>query len=104
MGATCIFEGNDVQCFVSCSENGSITSNLLAVMLKRMYDLTLFPRGDSLPDPFLLHEGHGRRFDFPFLEYINNDQYKWITCIGKPYGTNKWQVGDSSQQNGSFKM
>ena len=25
-------------------------------------------------------------------------------CIGVPYGTHKWQVGDSSQQNGMFKM
>jgi hypothetical protein len=38
------------------------------------------------------------------LEYINDEQYKWTTCIGTPYGTNKWQVGDSLQQDGSFKM
>jgi hypothetical protein len=24
--------------------------------------------------------------------------------IGLPYGTSYWQVGDSSEQNGSFKM
>jgi hypothetical protein len=72
--------------------------------LKRMDNHTMFPRGDSLPDPFLLLYGHGSIFDLPFLEYINNDQHKWTTCIGTPYGTNKWQVGDSSQQNGSFKM
>ena len=25
-------------------------------------------------------------------------------CIGGPYGTSFWQVGDSAEQNGSFKM
>jgi len=25
-------------------------------------------------------------------------------CIGVPYGTSFWQVGDSAKQNGSFKM
>jgi hypothetical protein len=79
-------------------------SHLLAMMLKRMDDLTLFSREDSLPDPFILLDGHGSRFDLPFLEYINNDQHKWTTCMVTPYGTNKWQVGDSLQQNRSFKM
>jgi hypothetical protein len=65
---------------------------------------TMFPRGDSLPDPFLLLYGHGSIFDLPFLEYINNDQHKWTTCIGTPYGTNKWQVGDSPEQSGNFNM
>ena len=25
-------------------------------------------------------------------------------CVGAPYGTSFWQVGDSAEQNGSFKM
>jgi hypothetical protein len=54
MGPAGDFEGKDVPCFVSCSENGSITSHLLAIMLKSMDDLELFPRGALLPDTFLL--------------------------------------------------
>ena len=29
---------------------------------------------------------------------------KWNACVGVPYGTSYWQVGDSSEQNGCFKM
>ena len=27
-----------------------------------------------------------------------------MVCLGVPYGTSYWQVGDSSDQNGSYKM
>ena len=29
---------------------------------------------------------------------------KWNVCIRVPYGTSYWQVGDSAEQNGCFKM
>jgi hypothetical protein len=54
--------------------------------------------------PFLLLDSHGSRFDLEFLEYINAEEMKWNVDIGLPYGTSYWQVGDSSEQNGSFKM
>lgn len=41
---------------------------------------------------------------FPFVNYINEDNTKYAVTIGVPYGTSYWQVGDSSEQNGSFKM
>ena len=68
-----------------------------------MDDCWVFDRTDGV-SPFLLLDGHGSRFELPFLEYINNDEYKWRVCIGVPYGTNIWQVGDSAEQNGSFKI
>jgi hypothetical protein len=69
MGPKCDFEGKDVPCFVYCSENGSLIIHLLSMMIKRMDNL------DScgpllILDPFLLCDGHGSRFDLPFLEYI----------------------------------
>jgi hypothetical protein len=64
----------------------------------------MFPRGVGLPDPFLILDGLGSRFELPFLVYINNEEHEWWTCIGTPYGTQKWQVRDSTHQNGSFKM
>jgi hypothetical protein len=96
MGPTCEFEDINVPCFVCFSEIGSITSHLLVVMLKRMDDF--FPQDGSLmlPNPFLLLDGHGSRFDLTFLEYINHDDHKWTACIGIPSEKNKWQVGDSS--------
>jgi len=39
-----------------------------------------------------------------FLEYIDACPTKWNVNIGFPYGTSYWQVGDSSEQNGYFKV
>ena len=39
-----------------------------------------------------------------FIKYINNPNTRWSVCIGVPYGTTLWQVGDSLEQNGAFKM
>ena len=35
---------------------------------------------------------------------MNEKKTEWAVCIGVPYGTSLWQVGDSSQQNGAYKM
>jgi hypothetical protein len=42
--------------------------------------------------------------DLEFLEYINDPEQKWYVCLGAPYGTHKWQVVDSPQVNGIFKI
>jgi hypothetical protein len=52
-GPTCEFEGKTVPCFVAWTPKGSITSALLAEMLKKMDDLELFDRSDGI-EPFLL--------------------------------------------------
>ncbi len=65
--------------------------------------LGVFDRSDRVP-PFLLLDGHGSRFDIKFLQYINDPATQWNVCIGVPYGTSYWQVGDSTEQNGCFKM
>ena len=44
-------------------------------------------------------------FELKFLQYIHSKETKWSICIaGFPYGTSYWQVGNSSEQNGCFKM
>ena len=35
---------------------------------------------------------------------MTNPDHPWMVCIGMPYGTSMWQVADSKQQNGSFKI
>ena len=35
---------------------------------------------------------------------ICNPAHEWVICIGVPYGTAVWQVGDSAEQNGSYNM
>jgi hypothetical protein len=52
----------------------------------------------------LLLDGHGSRFESTYLEYVNDARNKWTVCIGVPYGTNLWQVDDSAEQNGAFKI
>ena len=54
--------------------------------------------------PFTMLDGHGSRLELPFLKYINNKTTEWCVCLGVPYGTAYWQVGDSKEQNGSFNM
>ena len=102
-GPSCFFKGKEVPCMVCNTESGSITSELLVSFLNKMDDLELFPRQDGLK-PFLLLDGHGSRLELPFLQYVNDEDHRWIVCIGVPYGTSYWQVGDSSEQNGSYKM
>ncbi len=70
-------------------------------MLK--YKQNLFDCSDGVSH-FLLLDGHGSRFEPPFLEYITNEANKWKVYIGVPYGTSYWQVGDSTEQNRCFKM
>jgi hypothetical protein len=102
-GPTCSFNGSKVPTFVTCSKNGSITSQLLTNMLSKMDDLDLFDRTDGV-NPFLLCDGHVSRFEDPFLEYMLEGNQPWTCCIGVPYGTSMWQVGDSTEQNGKFKI
>jgi hypothetical protein len=102
-GPTCTFNGVTVPKFVTCSKNGSITSQLLTSMLAKMDEHSLFDRSAGI-NPFLLCDGHGSRFEEPFLEYTLESDMSWTCCIGVPYGTSMWQVGDSPEQNGTFKI
>jgi hypothetical protein len=102
-GPTCFFNGKIVPCFVCASPKASISSQLLADMLGFMDSLNLFDRSEGVK-PFLLLDGHHSRFEIPFLDYIHEKDHQWICCIGVPYGTHIWQVADSPQMNGAFKI
>ena len=47
---------------------------------------------------------HGSRIELNFLEYINNPETKGACCIGVPYGTSLWKIGDSKEKNGLYKI
>ncbi len=64
----------------------------------------VFDRSPGNPVPFLLLDGHHSRFKVPFLDYIFDEEHKWLVCIGVPYATHYWQVADSSELNGTYKM
>jgi hypothetical protein len=96
------FRGKDVPCFIQYSPHGGVTPSNLVNCLQRMDELNLFPRVDNKL-PFLLLDGNDSRFDVKFLEYICDINHKWACCIGLPYGTHLWQVGESKARNGNYK-
>jgi len=103
-GPTCTFRGCKIPCYVTATPKGSITSEVLRNMLRRIDQTGACPRVPGGSTPFLLLDGHGSRLELPFLSYVNDPMHKWVVCIGVPNGTSLWQVGDSTEQNGCFKM
>jgi hypothetical protein len=71
---------------------------ILKDMLAYLDSFDLFDRSTEL-NPFLILDGHGSHFKLDILEYINKAEHKWNVDIRLPYGTNYWQVGDSTEQN-----
>ena len=54
--------------------------------------------------PLLVPDGHPSRLTHQFLTYIDLETSKtpWSLTPGVPNATNKWQLGDTSEQNGTF--
>jgi len=97
-----VVNGKEVPCFYGASPNASITSEMLAELLKHIDSCVNFYR--TTATPFLLLDGHQSRMMLLFLRYVNNEVTKWTAAIGVPYGTHVWQVADASELNGAFKM
>ena len=68
-GPFCHINGKTVPTFCCSSKNGSITSLLLEEMLRVIDRFKVFDRSDGIA-PFLLLDGHGSRFEMPFLKYV----------------------------------
>ena len=58
----------------------------------------------GVPIPFLIVDGHQSHLDPMFVNYINDQRHTWKVCLGVPYATTLWQVGDASEQNGMVKL
>jgi len=101
-GPTCFYKGKEIPCFDGAAPKASITSQLLADMLKYLDTLGIYDR--SIAHPFLLLDGHHSRMMLPFLKYVNRPEHKWVCCFGVPYVTHIWQVADASSLNGAFKI
>ena len=102
-GPTCDFRGKKVPCLTRWSPKGSITSDILIDVLASLEFYGVIDRTDGRK-PFLLIDGHNSRFQLNFLSYVIDPAHEWVVCIGVPYGTALWQVGDASEQNGSLNM
>ena len=70
--------------------------------------LNVFERHQYGPTPFELLDGHGRRLQLPFLEYINSTTpdglRKWTQNLVTTNNTNVWKVGDIINHNGCGYM
>ena len=103
MGPECIFNGKTFPTMVQWSQSGSITSTIMMDALAIIDHHNLFKKSDCRK-PFLLLDGYHSLFEIPFLEYVTNQDHPLMVCIGVPYGTSLWQVADSKEHNGSFKI
>ena len=52
----------------------------------------------------LIVDGHQSHLDPKFVDYINSKKHPCKVCLGVPYATILWQVGDALEQNGKFKI
>ena len=104
-GPTCEYNGKVIPCMIRYSPGGGITPQILTDILKTIDSLGVFDKErEEGIRPFLLLDGHQSRFSIPFLEYITDPAHPWKVCIGVPYGTALWQIGDSVHQNGRYKI
>ena len=81
-----------------------MTSEVLTEAFQTLDHYDVFQRENSSILPFALLDGHLSRLELPFLKYINTPKENWVVCIGVPYGTTLWQVGDSKGKHGSFNI
>ena len=96
-GPVCTFKGVEAPCMCRWTPKGSIDGSILLDIFKTLDILNIFKTEcENTLKPMLLVDAYGSRFDLKFLEYINNPETEWCVCIGVPYGTSLWQVGDSS--------
>ena len=102
-GPLCYFRGKVVPVLITSIKKGSITSDILRAAFERLDQVGVYTRTPALT-PFALFDAHNSRLQVPFLKYIHEKPHQWIFCIGLPNGTQKWQVGDSKEQNGSWKV
>ena len=101
-GITCIYKGKTIPSATYVSESGGITVDIFVAVRTILDELDVFPR-DSGIYLFMLINGHSSSLDPKFLTCINNSNHQWKVCLGVPYATYLWQVGDSKEQNGKFK-
>jgi len=81
VGPECEFEGKHIHTFFCCcSENGSITSELLKETFMNIDKHEAFDRSDGIP-LFLLLDGHGSQFqlDFFALMRVTSGMLCWST-------------------------
>jgi len=90
----------NVHCLTFASERGGITRKILVKVLEYFDGIDVFPLINDGPIPMLIVNSHQSRLHPQFVDYINDNGHKWKVCLGVPYASTLWQVGDASEQNG----
>jgi hypothetical protein len=103
-GPVCSFRGKEIPTLTFTSPNGSINDDILVKIFKTLDEMGIYERGEGLPQPCVVLDGHDSRLSMKVIDYITNPEHTWNLALGVPYLTHIWQVGDSSEQNGSFKI
>jgi hypothetical protein len=103
-GPTCKYNGKVVDCLVFTSKSGRITGGILVEILTYFNSIDLFPRVLGGLIPLLIVNRHQSCLAPIFVEYISDKKHPWKVCLGVPYATTLWQVGDASKQNGMVKL
>ena len=98
MVPTYTYKGKTVHVLCHWSAECSFTSAILVDMFAVVDHFGIMDRSTSV-QTFLLVDGHGSRFELPFLEYICDPLYLWAVCDNVPYGTTLWQLEDYPEQN-----
>ena len=104
-GPTCEFRGKVIPAFVTFSDSGGVTSQILKDVLKHIDKCGVYRRGDTDNfEPTIQLDGHHTRFGLDFVEYCRRPENKWNVSIGCPESTHLWQIQDSSEMNGQNKL
>ena len=98
-----MYNRKEIDCLTFASPSGGITGEILVKVLSYLDEAGIFPRAQGGHTPCLIVDGHQSRLDPCFVEYINGKGHKWNMCIGVPYATSLWQVGDGEELNGNLK-
>ena len=78
----CKFKGIKIPGYLTFTESGGITAEILTKIFRKMDNLSLFNNDcDAEMVPFICLGGHGSRFDVNLLEYINDKSHKWNVCL-----------------------
>ena len=103
-GPLCFVDGKEIPCYCACSPNGSMTDEILRGMISQLDKFGLTIRDlDRGIWPMMFIDGHISRMGLTFLQYVNDDETKWMAVLGCCYGTGKWQFHDHPLMNGTFK-
>ena len=101
---SCTYKGKTVPWLVGFSEGGGISGNSLTDVLRHLEDFKLYDN-DKKTLLFLCCWLMGMLVIwYSFLKFICGENHKWTVVFGVTYETSLWQVGDSTYQNGTYKI